>query len=131
MNKLLVLLALFALALASTVQSYARPEPVHALASENIRTFTGSVNAETTIITGATGHKLHLRTLEIATDTSGVVVMKDGTGGATVLNLYLIANTPRDLSNLFGAGGLSLTQNKLTATEAGATLTLTARTSDE
>jgi hypothetical protein len=131
MNRLLALLAVFALALASTVSNYTHPQPVHALSSENIRTFTGSINAETTVITGATGDKLHIRSLEIATDTSGVVVFKDGTGGATVLNLYLIANTPRDITNLFGAGGVALSQNKLTATEAGATLTFTARTSDE
>jgi hypothetical protein len=98
---------------------------------ESIKTFTGSVATETPVITGATGKKLHVRSMEIASSVGGVVVFKDGTAGTTVANIYLIANTPRDITNLFGAGGLGLSQNVLTATLAGSTLTLNARTSDE
>jgi hypothetical protein len=98
---------------------------------ESIKTFTGSITTEATVITGATGKKLHIRSMEIASSVAGVVVFKDGTGGTTVANVYLAANTPRDITNLFGGNGLALSQNVLTATLASSTLTMSARTSDE
>jgi len=102
-----------------------------ALSQQHVVTFSGSINAETTIISGATQTNLHVYSMEIASSVSGTVVLRNGTGGAVVANLYLIANTPRDITNVWGGNGLALTQNILTATLAGSTLTLTARSADQ
>jgi len=102
-----------------------------ALSQQHVVTFGGSINTETTVITGATQTNLHVYSMEIASDTSGTVVFRNGTGGAIVARVYLIANTPRDVTNVWGGNGLALTQNVLTATLAGATLQLTARTNDQ
>lgn len=131
---LLAVIAVASLVAFTSVQmadSLRNPASVHALTAEKIRTFSGSISTEATVITGATGTALHIRSMDIESSGAGVVVFKDGTGGTTILNVYCAATTPRELTNVFGSNGLALTQNVLTATLSGATLTMTARTTDE
>lgn len=108
-------------------KSFRNAAPVSALNTSSIKTFTGSINAETTIVTGTASKKLHIVSVDLNSSGAGIVVLKDGTGGTTVQNVYLAANTPRQLTDLYGSNGLALTQNILTATLAGATLTCTVR----
>lgn len=133
MNKLRILFlgALLAIGFASAFENLLNPAPVSALQAENIETFTGSINAETTVITGTASTNLRIRSMDIASSVSGIVVFRDGTAGAVVLETYIIANTPKTLTKLMGGTGLECTQNLLTAELAGATLTLTARTYDD
>jgi hypothetical protein len=131
--RFLVVWSAVALLLCS-LSSVRHAAPVHALQDQRIRTFSAAVTAETTVITGTANTDLRVLAMDIAaTTTSSVWSFKDGTGGTTVFNLYLVGDAPQTVKTVFGPGGLALTTNVLTATPASsnATLTLTALTYDQ
>ena len=99
----------------------------HAQTSRGVpHTFSGSISSEATIATPATGKKLIVHSMILTSSGAGVVVFKDNTAGTTILNQYLIANTPFTIkSDDLGPIGLRLgaVNHVLTATLSGATLT--------
>ncbi len=122
--KLIVaLLCIFGIAFAAGFEL--APKTAHAQVNPtgSFQTFSGSVNTETTVGQTAASTVMTLYCIDIASDTSGTVILKDGTGGTTIFNIPVQGGIPRTLGyDFFGSAGKRLTSRTLTATQSGATI---------
>lgn len=95
---------------------------------ERVATFSGSINTSTAVVAAVTGKRINVRAITFRSSGAGVVAFQDGSGGTTIGNFYLAANTPVTIyENQFGPGLKTTSGNGLYATLAGATLTAVVR----
>lgn len=93
---------------------------------ERAATCSTSISSGANVIAATAAKRIKLKSALLRSSGAGVVVFKDGSGGSTLLNVYLEANVPLvvPLDQLGGGGGVRCSTNTaLHATLSGATLT--------
>jgi hypothetical protein len=87
-----------------------------------------SISSTASVVAAVTGRRINVRAITMSSSGAGVVVFQDGSGGTTIGNFYLAANTPVTIyENAFGAGMKTTSGNGLFAVLSGATLTAVVR----
>lgn len=102
--------ALAALLLATCFAIGAAVVPPHREASaaqpyavDRVSTFKGSIASAAAVNTAVTGAKIRVKKIaHISTSSASNITFTDGSGGSTVLNLYLAAHTPQNGIDLGG-----------------------------
>lgn len=124
--SLVPLLAGLLLALAIALPHAVAQPP---LGDEGMSTVSTSISSTAAVVPAVSGKRIVVRSCVLASSGAGVVVFQDGSGGSTLANIYLAANTNLVLDEqFFGAGGITTTRgNGLYAVLSGATLTATLR----
>lgn len=77
---------------------------------EAVKTHSAALSGDTALITGTSGKRIVLVGAIVRSSAAGVLVLKDGSAGTTIGNVYLPADTNVELTpDLLGAEGIRTT----------------------
>lgn len=91
---------------------------------ERVATISALCSNSTALVSAITNKKVNIRAITISSDTAGVIAFQDGSGGTTIAQVYVAANTPITIyEGAFGPGVKTTKGNGLYLQLSSATIT--------